>query len=70
MITLFSIFTKQNTLPNVRDNILKLAPIVWDVSPENKKYEIGFKLDQFAVNLDEPTLALGNSFLEKCDGIS
>ncbi|MGN4637228.1 hypothetical protein [Bacillus cereus group sp. MYBK34-1] len=70
LITLFSIFTKQNTLPNVRDNILKLAPIVWDVSPENKKYEIGFKLDQFAVNLDEPTLALGNSFLEKCDGIS
>lgn len=70
LITLFSIFTKQNTLPNVRDNILKLAPIVWDVSPESKKYEIGFKLDQFAVNLDESTLALGNSFLEKCDGIS
>ncbi|MDA1577244.1 hypothetical protein PDJ96_14850 [Bacillus cereus group sp. BY17LC] len=70
LITLFSIFTKQNTLPNVRDNILKLAPIVWAVSPENKKYEIGFKLDQFSVNLDEPTLALANSFLEKCNGIS
>lgn len=70
LVTLFSIFTRQNTSPNVRKNILKLAPIVWDISPENKKYEIGFKLDQFAVNLDETTLALGNSFLEKCNGNS
>jgi len=68
LVTLFSIFTKKNTSPNVRGNILKLAPIVWEISPENKKYEIGFKLDQFSVNLDEETLSLGNSFLEKCDG--
>ncbi|WP_147535651.1 hypothetical protein [Bacillus marasmi] len=70
LITLFSIFTKKNTSPNVRDNILKLAPVVWDVSPENKKYEIGFKLDHFDVNLDEESLALGNSFLEKCNGLA
>lgn len=70
LVTLFGIFTKKNTSPNVRKNILKLAPIVWEISPENKKYEIGFKLDQFAVNLDESTLALGNSFLEKCNGNS
>lgn len=69
LTTLFSIFTKKNTSPNVRDNILKLAPVVWDVSPENKKYDIGFKLDHFAVNLDDETLALGNSFLEKCNGV-
>ncbi|WP_107951336.1 hypothetical protein [Lysinibacillus parviboronicapiens] len=68
LITLFGIFTKKNTSPNVRVNILKLAPIVWETSPENKKYEIGFKLDQFALNLDDETLALGNSFLEKCNG--
>ncbi|TWG74401.1 hypothetical protein L604_000700000960 [Bacillus subtilis J27] len=68
LITLFSIFTKKNTSPNVRANILKLAPVVWNISSENKKYEIGFKLDQFSVNLDEETLSLGNSFLEKCNG--
>ncbi|MGX4670573.1 hypothetical protein JNUCC74_15525 [Cerasibacillus sp. JNUCC 74] len=68
LVTLFSIFTKKNTLPNVRANILKLAPVVWGTSPENKKYEIGFKLDQFSVNLDEESLALGNSFLDKCNG--
>lgn len=68
LVTLFSIFTKKNTSPNVRANILKLAPVIWQFSPENKKYEIGFKLDQFSVNLDEETLSLGNSFLEKCNG--
>lgn len=70
LVTLFSIFTKKNTSPDVRANILKLAPIVWDISPENKKYEIGFKLDQYSVNLDEESLSLGNSFLEKCNGIN
>ncbi|MCW6084246.1 hypothetical protein AAGC94_04540 [Clostridium sporogenes] len=70
LVTLFSIFTKKNTSPDVRANILKLAPIVWDISPENKKYEIGFKLDEYSLNLDDETLSLGNSFLEKCNGIS
>ncbi|PEX92587.1 hypothetical protein [Bacillus cereus] len=70
LVTLFSIFTKKNTSPDVRANILKLAPVVWGISPENKKYEIGFKLDQYSVNLDEETLSLGNSFLDKCNGIN
>ncbi|WP_336865303.1 hypothetical protein [Peribacillus frigoritolerans] len=69
LVTLFSIFTKKNS-PDVRANILKLAPIVWGISPENKKYEIGFKLDQYSLNLDEETLSLGNSFLDKCNGIN
>lgn len=53
IITLFSIFTKRNTSPDVRANILRLAPVVWETSPENKKYEIGFKLDQYTLNLDD-----------------
>lgn len=70
LVTLFSIFTKKNTSPDVRANILKLAPIVWSIGPENKKYEIGFKIDQYSLNLDEEALSLGNSFLEKCNGIN
>lgn len=69
LITLFSIFTKENTSQNIRSNILKLAPMVWQTSPDNKKYEIGHKLDQFSLNLDEDSLSLANSFLEKCDGV-
>lgn len=70
LITLFGIFTKKNTSPNIRENILKLAPIVWEASPIEKRYEIGFKIDQFSLNLDDTTLALANSFLDKCDGQS
>ncbi|MGG3652601.1 hypothetical protein ABES36_14350 [Bacillus pseudomycoides] len=70
LTTLFSIFTKKNTSPNVRDNILKLAPVVWDISPDNIKYDIGFKLDHFGLHLDEETLSLGNRFLEKCNGVN
>ncbi len=70
LITLFGIFTKKNTSPNVRVNILKLAPIIWNLSVESKKYEIGFKLDQFSLNLDEDLLALSERFLEKCEGFS
>lgn len=70
LITLFGIFTKKNTSPNVRENILKLAPLVWEASPKEKRYEIGFKIDQFSLNLDDTTLALANSFLDKCNGQS
>lgn len=66
---LFGIFTKKNTSPNVRSNILLLAPIVWDASPDNKKYEIGHKPDQFTLNLDTESEALANSFLEKCNAL-
>lgn len=70
LVTLFGIFTKQNTSPKVRENILKLAPIVWNYSPDSKKYEIGLKIDKFTLNLDEKSADLAISFLMKCDGIN
>lgn len=70
LVTLFGIFTRENTSPKVRDNILKLAPIVWECSNDEKRYSIGAKIDKFSVNLDEETTALANSFLIKCDGLN
>jgi hypothetical protein len=70
LVTLFGIFTKRNTSPKVRENILKLAPIVWECSSDEKRYEVGFKVDKFSINLDEDTTALANSFLLKCDGLN
>ncbi|EZH64303.1 hypothetical protein DH09_00830 (plasmid) [Bacillaceae bacterium JMAK1] len=70
LVTLFSIFTKKNTSQNIRGNILNLAPVVWDTSPNNKKFEIGHKLDQYGLNLDDDSLALANRFLEKCNGLN
>lgn len=70
LLTLFSIFTRSGTSQVVRGNILKLAPIAWDLSLDNKKYEIGFKIDQLGLNLDEETANIGETFIEKCNGIS
>jgi hypothetical protein len=70
LVTLFGIFTKKNTHPKVRENILTLAPIVWQCSSDEKRYEVGFKVDKFSINLDEETTALANSFLIKCDGVN
>lgn len=70
LVTLFGMFTRQNTSPKVRENILKLAPIVWEYSPDIKKYEIGLKIDKFTINLDEESAALADSFLIKCDGVN
>lgn len=70
LLTLFSIFTRTNTSQSVRGNILKLAPIAWDLSIDNKRYEIGFKIDQLGLNLDEETFNIGETFIEKCNGMS
>ncbi|MFM9328008.1 hypothetical protein [Paenibacillus mesotrionivorans] len=70
LVTLFGIFTKKNTHPKVRENILTLAPIVWDCSRDDKRYEVGLKVDKYSINLDTETTALANSFLLKCDGMN
>ncbi|WP_454862277.1 hypothetical protein [Peribacillus frigoritolerans] len=70
LVTIFGIFTKKNTSSKVRENILKLAPIVWESSSDDKRYEIGLKVDKFSLNLDEESTSLANSFLIKCDGLT
>lgn len=70
LVTLFGIFTKKNTSPKVRENILKLAPIVWESSSDQKRYEIGLKVDKFSIHLDAESTSLANSFLIKCDGLN
>ena len=47
LVTIFGIFTKKNTSPKVRENILKLAPHVWETSGDAKRFEIGLKVDKF-----------------------
>ncbi|WHY01325.1 hypothetical protein [Neobacillus sp. DY30] len=66
--TLFSIFVSPKTGNIVQQNILALAPIAWDCSSDNVKFDLGVKLDQFNVNLNSEAFNLGNRFFEKCDG--
>lgn len=70
LVSLFGVFIKKNTSTAVRGNILKLAPIVWDASSEQKKYEVAMRYDKFSLNLDEESKLLTNRFLEVCNGIN
>lgn len=62
--------TRKNNFTQRKRKYSKLAPIVWEASPIEKDMRSGFKIDQFSLNLDDTTLALANSFLDKCDGQS
>ena len=70
LVSIFGVFIKKNTSSNVRGNILKLAPIIWDASSEQKKYEVAMRYDKFSLNLDEDSKILTNRFLEVCNGLT
>lgn len=70
LVSIFGVYIKKNTSSAVRGNILKLAPIIWDASSEQKKYEVAMRYDRFTLNLDEDSKNLTNSFLEICNGLS
>ncbi|KMZ42639.1 MULTISPECIES: hypothetical protein [Bacillales] len=70
LVSIFGVYIKKNTSSVVRGNILKLAPIVWDASSEQKKYEVAMRYDKFSLNLDEESKLLTNSFLEVCKGLN
>lgn len=70
LISIFGVYIKKNTSPTIRGNILKLSPLIWDASSEQKKYELAMRYDRFTLNLDEDSKTLTNSFLEVCDGLN
>lgn len=70
LVSMFGIFINKNTSSNVRSNILKLAPTVWDASCEQKKYDVAIRYDKFSLNLDEESKVLTNRFLEICHGLT
>jgi hypothetical protein len=68
LVTLFGIFVSNRTDQIVRENILLIAPIVWEQSKDEKKYDIGISVDNYKANLDEDKVRLAETFFEKCDG--
>ncbi|HOV88844.1 MAG TPA: hypothetical protein PLB74_02170 [Candidatus Paceibacterota bacterium] len=68
LTTLFGLFVSNGTDALLRKNITSLLPIVWDHSKDEKKFDLGFKLDTYKSNLDEDKISLAESFFEICDG--
>lgn len=68
LITIFGIHVSNSTEAIIRENILIIAPIVWSHAKEEKKYDLGLKVDSYKVNLDTDKISLAESFFDMCDG--
>lgn len=68
LVTVFGLFTSENTDKIIRENILMIAPVLWSHSNDSVKYDLGEKVDVFKLNLNTERMQLAESFLEKCDG--
>jgi len=68
IVTLFGLFTNENSSNILKQNIIKIAPEIWSNCTDNVKYELGIKLDKFKVNLYKEKLEAGEKFFEACDG--
>lgn len=68
LVSLFGIFTSDKTEKITRENILKLAPLVWNHCTDDVKYSLGEKLDGHRLKLEEDRQKLGELFFKTCNG--
>lgn len=68
--SLFSIYIDLKTTENVRSNILKYAPLLWELSRDDEKFNIGHKIGNFQLYHETEKLLLSEKFLEVCDGMN
>lgn len=67
---LFSLYIASDTLPQIRQNILKLASVVWKYCKDDVKYDLGEKKLLYKNNLQKDKEDLAYTFFEKCDGLA
>ena len=53
-----------------KQNILSIASLVWQASPENIKFDLGNNIESYIVNLEQEKQRLGESFFDECNGNS
>lgn len=67
--SLFGIFVSDKSSTIVKNNVLKVAKIVWKYCKDGVKYDLGEKIDMYKNNLDEDKVNLAKSFFEECGGL-
>lgn len=70
LITIFGIFTADETSASLRANIAKIAPKVWTLASESVRYRIGSRVDGFRTNLQQNKLEKSIEFLGVVDGLN
>lgn len=68
LTTVFGIYTDPKINNEVKINITALAPTIWNLAPEQIKYDLGVKLETFTANLEKERQELGEQFFDKCNG--
>jgi hypothetical protein len=68
--TMFGMYTDLKIPKITKENILKIAPIIWQYSDDTIKYDIGNKQEVFLQNLESEKTTLGESFLTACNGMN
>ncbi|QFQ76119.1 hypothetical protein [Vibrio harveyi] len=68
--TIFGIFTNTKTTVSVKENIIGIAPYVWNAASEDRKYEIGSKFGTFRKNAEVERKDASQQFLEVVGGLS
>lgn len=68
--SLFGLYIADDTLPEVRKNILKLSAVVWNYCRDDIKYDLGEKKLLYKNNLQKEKEDLSYTFFEKCNGLS
>lgn len=64
----FGIYTRLDTLPQTRQNIHLLLPMLWDRVDEEIKNDFGIKYAKFKVNNDQEQAKLARAFLQIVSG--
>ncbi|MED4690632.1 hypothetical protein [Peribacillus frigoritolerans] len=68
LTSLYGLFVSDKTEKLTQENILKLAPIVWEHTTDNFKYDLGEKHDNYKAKLDHSRMSYSERFFEECDG--
>ncbi|WP_124046474.1 hypothetical protein [Clostridium perfringens] len=68
LVSIFGLFVSNSTEKIIKENILKLAPSVWNNCTDDIKYKLGEKLDGYRLKLDQERLKAGELFFSECKG--
>ena len=63
-------YTDTKLTSQIRENIKLVIKKVWDISPDQEKYECGFRYNRFLVNAEVDKRTLAHDFLNSVSGLS
>ena len=66
--TLFGIYVDPSQKPDCRTNIANLAPYVWKLGSEDRKFQIGARHEHFIKHGDQQRRTFADEFLIRVDG--